>query len=134
MQCRTHNDCSLRPVKLLIAGSMPLARHLTVCSRCAGQPHRSLVFSSQRGRAEALPGPGTSHTAELAMSRPDISPETLTPSVEATGATQSSGALEQPLSGQPEPVSPKQVVIKPVVLLNPGNVWQADSLLLLEVG
>ena len=99
----------MRPVKLLNSGSTPLAGFLTVCSRCTGQPHRALVFSSQRGRAEALPGPGTSHAAELAMSRPDVSPESLSPSVEALGATQPSGALEQPLSEGLEAVSPKQV-------------------------
>ena len=43
------------------------------------------------------------------MSRPDVSPEALSPAAEALGATQPSGALEQPLSGGLEPVNLKQV-------------------------
>ena len=107
----------MHPVKLLTAGSTLLATPLTVCSWCTGRRHRSLVFSSQRGRAEALPGPGTSHAAELAMSRPDVSPETLSPSAEAIGATQPVEALEQPLSGVAEPGSPEQVIVEAVVLV-----------------
>ena len=109
--------------KLLNSGSTSLARRLTVCSRRTGQPHRALVFSSMRGRAEALPGPGTSHAAELAMSRPDVSPETLSPSAEALSAPQPSGALEQPLSEELEPVSLKQVIqdVDPQILLMSGN-------------
>ena len=127
----------MRSVKLLDPGSTPLARLLNVCSRCTGQPHRALVFSSQRGRAEALPGPGTSHTAELAMSRPDVSPESLSPSAEALGATQPSAALEQPLPGEAEAVSLEQVVSNlfiPVMLLNLARVWEGDSLSYLGVG
>ncbi len=65
----------------------------------AGQPHRSLVFASQRGRAEVLPGPGTSYAPELAMSRPDVAPASLSPALEALDAAQPSQSfqtLEQP--------------------------------------
>ena len=65
----------------------------------AGQPHRSLVFASQRGRAEVLPGPGTSYAPELAMSRPDVARTSLNPALEAVDAAQPAQPLET--SGQP---------------------------------
>ncbi len=63
------------------------------------------------------------------MSRPDVSPESLTPSAAALGATQPSGALEQPLQGEAEAVSLEQVssnLFLPVVLLELARVWEGD--------
>lgn len=77
--------------------------------QCAGQPHRSLVFASQGGRAETLPGPGTSGAAELAMSRPDIAPTSLSPALNALSAAKPAPAMEQPLPEQPASVRIEQV-------------------------
>ena len=93
-----------------------LSEVLLAVSTCgaldAGQPHRSLVFASQRGRAEVLPGPGTSYAPELAMSRPDVAPASLNPAVEALDAAQPSQSpqtLEQPAVEPPASIRLEQV-------------------------
>ena len=67
----------------------------------AGQPHRSLVFASHRGRAEVLPGAGTSYAPELSMSRPDVASTSLSPAFEAVDAAQPFETMQQ---GAAEPV------------------------------
>jgi len=75
----------------------------------AGQPHRSLVFASQNGRAELQPGPGTSLAAELSMSRPDIAPTSLSPAVEAVNAAQVVEPLQPPAVEQATSLCLEQV-------------------------
>ena len=75
----------------------------------AGQPHRSLVFASQNGRAELQPGPGTSLAEELSMSRPDIAPTSLSPAVEAVNAAQVLEPLQPPAIEQATSVGLEQV-------------------------
>lgn len=80
----------------------------------AGQPHRSLVFASQKGRAEVLPGPGTSYAAELSMSRPDVAPTSLSPALEAVEAAQLSQpheSVEQPLADSAASIRLEQVIL-----------------------
>ena len=59
-----------------------------------------------------LPGPGTSYAPELAMSRPDVAPASLSPALEALDAAQPSQSfqtLEQPAVEPPASIRLEQV-------------------------